>query len=106
MRKKLTNGTIEFSVDYNLDCEDFTIVDGKGRNITENVNHNHVTSYIHCLCERIPSFRPSQHRTEGTILMNGNDMEISYRFYNLPDWDDSTDVDLGVVEIVPFIYTT
>jgi hypothetical protein len=105
-RKTLRHGTLEFSVDYNLDCEDFTLTDVKDRDLTENVNFMWVTNYVHGLSDKIKEFYPSQHRTEGTIHLCGDYMLMKYRSFKSPDWDNFEDVDLGVVDMVPFVYTT
>lgn len=104
MRKKITEGTIEFSVDYNLDCEDFTITNGKDIDISEEISYTEVTNYIHGVVEKVKDFNPSEHRTEGTIELCGNNMVISYRSFNSPDWDDYDEVELDEVDIIPFVY--
>lgn len=105
-RKKLKVGTLEFSVDYNLDCEDFTLTNVNDKDLTEVVDSQWVTNYVHGLSDKIKEFYPSQHRTEGTIHLCGDYMLMKYRSFKSPDWDNFEDIDLGVVEMIPFVYTT
>lgn len=105
-RKTLKHGTLEFSVDYNLDCEDFELTNVNDKDLTEDVDSQWVTNYVHGLSEKIKEFYPSEHRTEGTIHLCGDHMLMKYRSFKSPDWDNFEDVDLGVVDMVPFVYTT
>jgi uncharacterized protein YkuJ len=105
-RKTLKNGTLVFSVDYDLECEDFELTDVNDEDLTEDVDFKHVTNYVHSLSEKIKEFYPSQHRTEGTIHLCDDYMLMKYRSFNSPDDDNFKDIDLGVVDIIPFVYTT
>jgi len=96
------NCVIEFSLDYNLDCEDFSILDVNGNKIE--TTYERVRDYLKKVISENVNFVPSEHRTRGVIKLMNEFMSINYISYNRPDWDDYNNINLGIVNLVPFEY--
>jgi hypothetical protein len=98
----LKNGVIEFSLNDNLDCENYEIIDVNGNEIT--TTYDNVENYLNKVIKENINFIPSDHRTVGTIKLMNDFMSISYKSYNRPDWNDFDTVELGIVDIIPLTY--
>lgn len=77
---------IDFSIDYNGDCEyvdDFIV-----NNEEVEIDDEDVNPLIKKLQE-VEGFYISEHRTEVRIWWNEDGtMDIRYRYYNEPDWNE------------------
>ena len=91
---------IDFSIDYNGDCEsvdDFVIND---ESVT--IDDEDVNPLIEKLQE-VEGFYISEHRTQVRIWWNEDGtMDIRYRSYDEPDWDEFDDHELLGIPRVEF----
>ncbi len=80
---------IDFSIDYNGDCEcvDEFVVD----NEVVQIDDEDVESLIEKL-QKVEGFFQSEHRTQVRIWWNQDGtMDVRYRSYTEPDWDEFED---------------
>ena len=94
---------LEFSVDYNGDCEDFTYtIDGVE---IDYINFDEVSEFIKKVEESVEKFFLSEHRTEGVITWNEDGtMDISFRTYNEPDWGNFDNHEINGITPIVFEY--
>jgi hypothetical protein len=97
--------TLEYSMDYSQECEDFTfevLSDyGDREDHSDDVTYKQVTDFINSLVGVVNEFFLSEDRTEGTITWFDNGtMSIRNRIYNSPDWSD---FDEDWIENIPSI---
>lgn len=94
---------LEFSVDFDGECEDYTYtIDGETLDFIE---FEEVTEFIKKVTEQVKDFWLSDHRTEGTITWNEDGtMDIFFRTYNEPDWGNFDDHDIEGITPIEFEY--
>ena len=91
---------IDFSIDYNGDCEcvDEFVVD----NEVIQIDDEDVESLIEKL-QKVEGFFQSEHRTQVRIWWNQNGtMDVRYRSYNEPDWGEFDDHELLGIPRIEF----
>jgi hypothetical protein len=94
--------TLEYSMDYSQECEDFTF-EISGRDHSDDVTDNQVTEFINSLVDEVKGFYLSLDRTEGTVIWYDNGlMRIDNRTYNSPDWNDFDEVRLKDIPLIDF----
>lgn len=102
-KKIIKNGSLYFSLDYDLECEDFNLYEKvDGNDIEVDVSYEEVTDYLHKLIKEVKGFRVSQDRTEGTISFKGDNMDMSISVYTLPEENETDDYRIKNVPIIPF----
>jgi hypothetical protein len=101
--------TLEYSMDYSQECEDFTFEVqsnyGDREDHSGEVEYKQVTDFINSLVHVVNGFFLSEDRTEGTITWFDNGtMSITNRMYNSPDWsyfDEVTIEDIPSIDFSP-----
>ena len=99
--------TLEYSMDYSQECEDFTFEIqsdyGDREDHSDKVNHKQVTDFINSLVQDVTEFFLSEDRTEGTITwFDDNTMSITNRTYNSPDWSDFDETEIDNIPQIDF----
>ena len=94
---------LEFSVDYDGECEDYTYtIDGVQ---IDTIEFEEVTDFIKKLEEGVEKFWTSEHRTEGVVTWNEDGtMDISFRTYNSPDWGNFGEKEINGLPSIEFEY--
>jgi len=94
---------LEFSVDYDGECEDYTYtIDGVQ---IDTIEFEEVTDFIKKLEESVEKFWLSEHRTEGVVTWNEDGtMDISFRTYNSPDWGNFGENEINGLPSIEFEY--
>ena len=91
---------IDFSIDYNGECEciDDFVIDNQDVEI-DDVDVNPFISRL----SRVEGFFVSDHRTQVRVWWNENGtMDIRYRYYTEPDWDEFEDYELLGIPRIEF----
>ena len=91
---------IDFSIDYNGECEcvDDFVIENEKVSIDDDV----LNPLIHQL-SRMEGFFISDHRTQVRIWWNENGtMDIRYRYYTEPDWGEFEDYELLGIPRIEF----
>ena len=91
-----------FSMDYDQNCEDFTLYDENDNELTELVSYEEVAKFIVSLLVKVPDFYLSEHRTSGIVIFDNDVMSIRYQSFNSPDWNDFEKVVIKDIPIIPF----
>jgi hypothetical protein len=99
--------TLEYSMDYSQECEDFTFEVqsdyGDREDHSDEVEYKQVTDFINSLVGVVKDFYLSEDRTEGTITWFDNGtMSITNRMYNSPDWSDFDEVRIEGIPSIDF----
>ena len=99
--------TLEYSIDYSQECEDFTLdvlCDyGDMEDHSDDFTYKQVTDFINSLVGVVKDFYLSEDRTEGTITWFDNGtMSIRNRMYNSPDWSDFDEVWIEGIPSIDF----
>lgn len=102
MKKTINNGSLDFSLDYDLECEDFNLYNGDEE--IDDVSYDDVTNYVNKLIKEVNEFEVSEHRTEGVIEFKGDKMEIRLSVFDLPEDGEFHDVVIENIPIIPFEY--
>ena len=91
---------IDFSIDYNGECEciDDFVIDNQDVEI-DDVDVNPFISRL----SRVEGFFVSDHRTQVRVWWNENGtMDIRYRYYTEPDWNEFEDYELLGIPRIEF----
>ena len=95
-----TEKYIDFSLDYDGKCENIDEYYVGDENKTNEVNFSDVDKFIKKLSEEVDEFLVSDHRTEVRIWWyDNNTMDVLFRYYNEPEWDEFDDYELNVPSI-------
>ena len=93
---------IDFSLDYNGQCEDISTFEVDGQDFSEDIYFEDVDKFVKEL-EKLDKFYVSEHRTEVQVYWNEGKMNVKFRYFNEPeDWefDDEELIGLEPIELV------
>jgi hypothetical protein len=94
---------LEFSLDYNGDCEDVELFQVGDEDLTNEVEFNKIDDFVKKLIE-VDGFFVSEHRTEVSIGWDGTGkMVVFFRYFNSPDDRDFDDTEI-VIEPIEFTW--
>ncbi len=94
---------LEFTLDYNGDCEDVELFQVGDEDLTNEVEFNKIDDFVEKLIE-VDGFFVSEHRTEVSIGWDGTGkMVVFFRYFNSPDDGDFDDTEI-VIEPIEFTW--
>lgn len=94
---------LEFSVDSDGVCEDFQYMVGDVDKSNE-IDYDQVTAFVNELSEKVDGFMLSEFRTQGWVnWYDDGTMDITFRYFNEPDWAEFDDYELSNVKVVELI---
>ena len=91
---------LEFSVDYEGQCEDFQYMEGD-IDKSDEIDDDQVTKFVEELSEKVDGFMLSEHRTQGWVnWYDDGTMDLSFRYFNEPEDGEFDDYELFDVNYV------
>ena len=93
---------LEFSLDYNGQCEDISTFEVEGHDKSEDVYFEDVDKFVKEL-EKLDKFYVSEHRTEVSVYWSEDGiMNVKFRYFNEPDWGEFEDYELLGIPPIEF----
>jgi len=97
----LKKGCLEFSLNDNLDCETFILMDEKGNNIEE-ISYSVIEKFVKDIFTKF-NLDFSDHRTQGFLLWNEKETKLELEHFQSPDWDDYKELIYSFTEPIKFV---
>lgn len=95
---------IDFSLDYDGQCEDISTFEVDGQDFSEDVYFSDVDKFVKEL-EKLEHFYVSEHRTEVRVFWNEEGtMNVHFRFFNEPEDGEFTDHEINGLEPIKFVW--
>lgn len=95
---------LEFSLDYDGQCEDIPTFEVEGHDKSEDVYFEDVDNFVKEL-EKLDKFYVSQHRTEVRVYWNEDGtMNVHFRYFNEPEDGEFDDHELNGLEPIEFVW--
>ena len=76
-----------FTLDYNGQCENIDDFDIDNVSHIDDLSYESIDNYVEKL-KTLKKFKISEHRTEVTIMVNDDTMEVRGQYYKSPDWEN------------------
>ena len=92
---------LEFSLDYNGQCEDVSTFEVEGQDFTDDVYFDDVDKFVKEL-EKLENFYVSEHRTEVRVFWKDGTMNVHFRFFNEPEDGEFDDHELKDLKPINF----
>lgn len=95
---------LEFSLDYDGQCEDISTFEVEGHDKSEDVYFEDVDNFVKEL-EKLDKFYVSQHRTEVRVYWNEDGtMNVHFRYFNEPEDGEFDDHELNGLEPIELVW--
>ena len=94
---------LEFSLDYNGQCEDISTFEVEGHDKSEDVYFEDVDKFVKEL-EKLDKFYVSEHRTEVQVYWNEGKMNVTFRYFNEPEDGEFDDHELNGLEPIKLVW--
>ena len=95
---------LEFSLDYDGQCEDISTFEVEGHDKSEDVYFEDVDNFVKEL-EKLDKFYVSQHRTEVRVYWNEDGtMNVHFRYFNAPEDGEFDDHELNGLEPIELVW--
>lgn len=94
---------LEFSLDYNGECEDINsfLVDGK--DLSDDVQNDSVDEFVEKLLD-LDDFYVSDHLTEVQVIWKDGKMSVFFRYFNEPEDGEFDYYELKDLDPIEFVW--